>query len=237
LSYRIRRYAVKQIKLNKRIIVILIVILTALSGLVQFSRAEEGFVSLIKKQIKRPKKKKGPKTTIFTKHGWNHYGPGYFIMDQKTGVLETRGGMGLLWHTRKFKDFILELEYKVDVEKANSGFFIRVPNVPLDNTYVKESFEIQINDSGKENLNTGSIYSAKGTDTKPPTKGVNQWNKYRITVKGMNITIELNGKKINQWKMEPAGKVKEVFKEGYIGLQNHDKDTITSFRNIRIKEL
>ena len=31
----------------------------------------------------------------YTKHGWNHYGPGYFTLDSETGVLKSHGGMGL----------------------------------------------------------------------------------------------------------------------------------------------
>ena len=30
----------------------------------------------------------------FTKAGWNHYGPGYFELDEQTGVLTSHGGMG-----------------------------------------------------------------------------------------------------------------------------------------------
>ena len=33
----------------------------------------------------------------YEKHGWNHYGPGYFEVDPKTGVFKGQGGMGLLW--------------------------------------------------------------------------------------------------------------------------------------------
>ena len=46
----------------------------------------------------------------YSKHGWNHYGPGYFELDEKTGVLKGHGGMGLFWYSvKKYKDFILEL--------------------------------------------------------------------------------------------------------------------------------
>ncbi len=221
------------------IIIMIIFLLTAGTGFFQSSFADDdGFVSLINKKTKRAKKKKGPKTTVFTKHGWNHYGPGHFLIDEKTGVLQAVGGMGLFWYAKKFKDFILELDFKVDQAKANSGIFFRIPDMPADNGYIKKCFEIQICDTPKEKHDTGSIYSVKGTDVKVTTKGPNQWNHYKITCKGKNIKIELNGKLINNWDMKaPNGKVEEIFPEGYIGLQNHDKDTSTFFRNVRIKEL
>ena len=31
-------------------------------------------------------------TGEYSKHGWNHYGIGFFALDKKTGVLEATGG-------------------------------------------------------------------------------------------------------------------------------------------------
>ena len=86
----------------------------------------------------------------YSKHGWNHYGPGYFTLDCKTGVLESHGGMGLFWYSeKKYKNFILELDYKTSEQKANSGIFLRVPDIPVSDDYIYHSFEIQINETGK----------------------------------------------------------------------------------------
>ena len=44
----------------------------------------------------------------YSKRGWNHYGPGYFILDEKTGVLKSQGGMGLFWYSvTKYKDWAI----------------------------------------------------------------------------------------------------------------------------------
>ena len=73
----------------------------------------------------------------YSKHGWNHYGPGYFTLDSKTGVLESHGGMGLFWYSeKKYKNFILELDYKTSEQKANSGIFLRVPDIPVSDNYI-----------------------------------------------------------------------------------------------------
>ncbi len=90
------------------------------------------------------------KTGKYTKHGWNHYGPGYFTLDSETGVLKSHGGMGLFWYSeKKYKNFILELDYKTSEPKANSGIFLRVPDIPVNDDYIYHSFEIQINAAGK----------------------------------------------------------------------------------------
>ena len=52
----------------------------------------------------------------FNKHGWNHYGPGWFTLDHETGVLTSHGGMGLLWYSAQmFGDFTLRLEFMTSV--------------------------------------------------------------------------------------------------------------------------
>ena len=39
------------------------------------------------------------------------------------------------------------------------------------------------------------------------------------------------------WHAVPRGKVEDFAARGYIGLQNHDRDVKTMFRNIFIKSL
>jgi sugar phosphate isomerase/epimerase len=62
---------------------------------------------------------------VFNKHGWNHYGPGYFELDPETGVIKSQGGMGLFWYARRtYRDFVLELDFKCSREDTNSA---RIP--------------------------------------------------------------------------------------------------------------
>jgi len=173
----------------------------------------------------------------YAKHGWNHYGPGYFELDGKTGVLKGQGGMGLLWYSRKkYKDFILDFEYKCADKFTNSGVFIRVPEVPTSDDYIYHSFEVQVYDNGKDIHMTAAVY-----DAEPPTIGAfkepGEWNHMKITFKGNRIRVELNGKLVLDWEAEPRGKVRDFAQEGYIGLQNHDSRSPIFFRNIFVKEL
>jgi sugar phosphate isomerase/epimerase len=173
----------------------------------------------------------------FHKHGWNHYGPGYFQLDAKTGILKSEGGMGLFWYSaKKYADFVLELEYKCSRKNTNSGIFLRVPEMPVNNDYIYHSFEIQIDDASKDKHTTGSAYDAEAP-TQNAAKPTGEWNFYRITFQGDRIQVELNGVKVLDWKAEPRGKIRDFAREGYLGLQNHDSRSPVYFRNIFIKEL
>ncbi|HZX09709.1 MAG TPA: family 16 glycoside hydrolase [Acidobacteriota bacterium] len=173
----------------------------------------------------------------FSKHGWNHYGPGYFILDEQTGILKSQGGMGLFWYSRKaFEDFILELDFKCAREDTNSGIFLRIPEVPVSNSYIYHSFEIQIYDAGEDIHKTGAVYDAEAP-TKDASKETGEWNHFKITLQGDQIQVELNGETILDWTAEPRGKVRDFADKGYIGLQNHDSRSPVYFRNIFIKEI
>jgi len=173
----------------------------------------------------------------FNKAGWNHYGPGYFELDENTGILASRGGMGLFWYAaEEYGDFVLELEFMTEVENANSGVFVRVPGMPSSDDYIYHSWEIQIDDSSEGIHHTGAVYDAEPPSSSP-SKGPGEWNHYKITFVGDHITVELNGETVVDWDAEPRGKVEDFAARGYVGLQNHDRDTRTFFRNVFVKKL
>jgi sugar phosphate isomerase/epimerase len=172
----------------------------------------------------------------YEKHGWNHYGPGYFECDPMTGVLKGQGGMGLLWYSKKVRDFVLECDFKCSTETTNSGIFLRVPSVPVSDDYIYHSIEIQIDDKSTGIHHTGAAYDIEAPKVLAslPT---GEWNHFKIEFKGMRLKIELNGKLVMDWEAKPGGKVKDISPEGYIGLQNHDSQSPPYFRNVYIKEL
>ena len=66
--------------------------------------------------------------------GWRMAGEGRFVVGD--GALETEGGMGLLWYTRRqFRDFILRVDWRVTQPDDNSGVFVRFPD-PGDDPWV-----------------------------------------------------------------------------------------------------
>lgn len=175
--------------------------------------------------------------------GWAQTGPGYFEFNPKEKSLTSRGGMGMLWYYYKtFDDFSLQFEWKVTDKSANSGVFVRFPNPPAPDTpdknganmkgpwaAVQEGHEIQICDTSSPKHRTGSIYTF-APPTEVPTKPVGEWNKMVVTVIGAKYTVEINGKKVNEYKSDRSLK-------GYIGFQNHAPNDVVSFRNIAVKEL
>jgi sugar phosphate isomerase/epimerase len=173
----------------------------------------------------------------YEKHGWNHYGPGYFELDPKTGILKSQGGMGLLWYSvKKYRDFVLELDFRCSQKNTNSGIFVRVPDVPTSDDYIYHSFEIQISDASQGIHSTGAAYDAQAPKTNA-SRPTGEWNHYKITFKGIRLQVELNGKLVLDWDAAPRGKIKDFAAEGYIGLQNHDSLSPVYFKDIFIKEL
>jgi hypothetical protein len=173
-------------------------------------------------------------TSLFdgaTLDGWQEAGPGGFsIVD---GMLQSFGGMGLLWYTKKqFGDFILKADWKVVHFDDNSGVFVRFPDpgndpwVPVNNGY-----EVQIDDSGAPDGNpiykTGGIYNFAAPKV-VASNPAGEWNFYEIRAVGQDYRVILNGDEVTDFVGSRSTK-------GYIGLQNHS-GTVT-FRNVRIMEL
>ena len=175
-----------------------------------------------------------------TLDGWKMAGKGNFLIIESEKALLTQGGMGLLWYyKKKFKDFILTLEWKVSNRTDNSGVFVRFPNPFTDpNLAIDYGYEIQIDDIGSPNGNpihrTGAIYNYKGPS--PKTKSlskqlaVGRWNTFEIVVKQQSYSVTLNKRKV------VTNFIGNRSLEGFIGLQNHDVRSKVYFRNIMIKE-
>jgi sugar phosphate isomerase/epimerase len=172
----------------------------------------------------------------YEKYGWNHYGPGYFECDPKTGVLKGQGGMGLLWYGKKVKDFVLEAEFKCSTPTTNSGIFLRVPEVPVSDDYIYHAIEIQIDDTSTGLHHTGAAYDIEAPQALA-SRPTGEWNHIRIEFKGMHLKVDLNGRTVLDGDAHPGGKVRDLSPEGYIGLQNHDSQSPPFFRNVYLKEL
>jgi hypothetical protein len=177
-----------------------------------------------------------------TLDGWKMAGKGNFIIIKREKALLTHGGMGLLWYyKKKFKDFILTLEWKVSNISDNSGVFVRFPNPFTDpNIAIEYGYEIQIDDigspDGKPIHRTGAIYNYKGPSsakTKSSSKqlAVGRWNTFEIIVIQQSYSVTLNKEKV------VTNFIGNRSLEGFIGLESHDDRSQVYFRNIMIKEL
>lgn len=165
--------------------------------------------------------------------GWRMIGKGNFVVED--GALASRGAVGLgmlTYEARKFRDFVLEVEWKVAHQCNNSGIFIRFPEKSDDPWFaVRNGYEVQIDDCDKKGLKnqTGSLYDISPA-TRVASKPAGEWNTYQITVVGQHYTIVLNGEKVNEFDGDRG-------REGYIGLQAHDPISKVFFRRVRVREI
>ena len=138
---------------------------------------------------------------------------------------------------KKYKDFVLQVEYKYP-KGGNSGVYFRIGD-PKDP--VKTGIECQILDSaGKPDdmmghHDHGSIIRTVGA-TKNMSKKPGEWNKMIVTCKGYHLQVNLNGEDIVDIQLDKTP-VKDRPLEGHISLQDHGEPNNLHFRNIRIKEL
>jgi 3-keto-disaccharide hydrolase len=165
---------------------------------------------------------------------WHMAGLGKFVLVKDDKSLRSEGGMGLLWYVKKkYKDFILKVDWKVSRRNDNSGIFIRFSDPDNDPWIaVNIGYEIQIDDlaDGNPIHKTGAIYNFAIPLNTQASKPVGQWNTFDIEATGQTYRVILNGEKVIP---EFTG---NRLTEGYIGIQNHDADSRVSFKNIRIKE-
>ena len=145
------------------------------------------------------------------------------------GILEnTDPGVDLITE-QEFGDSELHIEYLVP-EDGNSGIFLR------------GRYEIQILDSlGREYsypAENGAVYNQKSPDVEA-SKPAGEWQTMDITLRGMTLSVTLNGQKIhdNVTIQGPTGGQlgDDNPPEGPLMLQGDH--TAVQFRNIRIRAL
>ena len=138
-----------------------------------------------------------------------------------------------LMTARKYKDFVLDLEFKIG-KGGNSGVFLRVDDAMSP---VATGIEVQILDTyGLENPGHHDCGGVIGTvaPCKNMAKPAGEWNHYAITCQGNQLTVALNGEEIIDLELDQSA-MKDKPAEGYIGFQDEAKPVW--YRNVRIKEL
>lgn len=182
--------------------------------------------------------------------GWTHPGlPAGWTVHH--GVLSKDGHVDDLESTRKYKDFDLELQWKVGKE-SNSGIFYRATHQYDEIYWTGPEYQL-VDDAttpdGKSRLTAaGSVYAMY-----PSPAGVihshGQWNTARIVVRGHHVEYFANGRKIvdydlgsPDWKKRvAASKFKDypgygLAPEGLIGIQGNHPGSV-AIRDMRIRVL
>src|SRR5262245_29752499 len=126
---------------------------------------------------------------------------------------------GYLTSDRRFKDFVLSIEFKCG-DDANSGVFVRSPQET-------GGYEVQIWRQQPAGYNTGAIVGTAKT-ARPFVFRADEWNRYEITADGDHLVVVLNG--------ETTLDVHDArFAEGQIRLQYQQFPI--AFRNIKVRSL
>jgi predicted O-methyltransferase YrrM len=134
----------------------------------------------------------------------------------EAGIIKFDGKGPTLWTTKKFKDFVLMVDWRFP-KPGDSGIYLRGRSKSQVNIWCRE-------------MGSGEVWGYR-TDKKLPEeirkactplrkmdKPVGQWNRFVITMKGDRLTVKRNG---------PA--------EGEIALQRHGNPI--EFKNIYVKSL
>ena len=205
------------------------------------------------KQLSAGNTEKG-KTINILKEGHKYFQKPYgsWSIENKQLILETENPQPQrtnIWIIEDFKDFVLDLDFKLD-QGTNTGVFVRTTDTEDP---VQTGIEIQIRDDyGKSPIDKhfcGSIYEIKEVSENRVEKA-GKWNHLKIICRDATIEVYLNKGKVididlSEWKesgKNPDGtknKFKTVYQDmahkGKIGFQDHGGKVW--FRNIRIKEL
>jgi hypothetical protein len=181
---------------------------------------------------------------------WKHVGPGE--MSVEDGLIQTHGGMGLLyWTGSKLGDCMIRIVYKMRDKNDNSGVFIRIPVPPTEAWMpVNYGYEVQIDnnpEAGNEDEYhvTGTLYSLTKPKARPGLPGP-EWNTMEITLDGPRTIVSVNGVEVTDYtegdvvppkklSFEPERGLRPNY--GYIGLQNHSDKDIVFFKEVAIKAL
>lgn len=175
--------------------------------------------------------------------GWTTTGQaGVWRVEDGDIVCSGQGGSWLRT-TRWFRDFELELEFRIP-PGGNSGVGLRGSSVG-DPAFT--GFEIQILDSAGQAPsvnNCGAVYDAiapRVMAVRPP----GQWNRYEIRLVGDRLTVRLNGEVIHDNEpLDDRGyfrtpdrpmPLRDRLPTGYIALQDHGNPV--RFRHIRLRDL
>jgi hypothetical protein len=182
--------------------------------------------------------------------GWKHVGPGQMTVSD--GLIQTHGGMGLLyWTGGKVGNCVIRVVFKMRDQNDNSGVYIRIPIEPREAWMpVHYGYEVQIdNEPEKSNEDdyhaTGTLYSLNKAMARPGKPGP-EWNTMEITLEGEHTTVLVNGVKVTDFKEGMAVPPRKFDFEpllgprpnmGYFGLQNHSDNDIVFFKEVAIKPL
>ncbi|MFV0589757.1 MAG: DUF1080 domain-containing protein [Draconibacterium sp.] len=150
----------------------------------------------------------------------------------KDGQIVFNGKGANLVSVKRYRDFEMIVDWKI-TKKGDSGIYLRgTPQVQIWDTSRVE-VGAQVGSGGLYNNNADNIRNPLKVADNP----INEWNTFRITMIGENVTVYLNGELVvdnvkmdNYWDRSIP-----IFEEGTIELQAHGNEL--AFRDVYVKEI
>ncbi|MCK3685521.1 family 16 glycoside hydrolase [Maribellus sp. YY47] len=150
----------------------------------------------------------------------------------KNGCIVFSGHGGNLVSTKRYRDFDMIVDWKI-TKKGDSGIYLRgTPQVQIWDTSRVE-VGAQVGSGGLYNNNADNIRNPLKVADNP----IDEWNTFRITMIGENVTVYLNGELVvdnvrmdNYWDRKIP-----IFEEGTIELQAHGNEL--EFRDVYVREI
>jgi hypothetical protein len=172
-----------------------------------------------------------------TTGNWIPQDDGSLLIQPREGEKGWQRYGAYLWSEKKYKDFVLDVEYAYP-PGGNSGAYFRVAD---RDEPVKTGIEAQILDSSaKEGAlsshDHGGIVGTKAAASKNMSKAPGDWNRMVVTCVGSHLQVELNGEQIIDTMLDQTP-MKDRPLEGFIGFQDHGQPNNIKFRSIRIRTL
>jgi len=147
------------------------------------------------------------------------------------GILTAKSGAdkkgSILWTDKDYKDFIIQMDFKFEKGRIDSGIFVR-----------SEKQQIQIGESGslKRDMTCSPYIPGKGYPVE--AEGIKEllkmddWNTIKVKAQGSVYTMWLNGEQVLTYDSDTA------IEKGPVGIQLHpDRDMHIDFKNILFTEL
>ncbi len=136
----------------------------------------------------------------------------------------------ILWTKKKYKDFVVQMDFKFGEGTVDSGIFMRGDDA--------KNAQIQIGESGslKRDMTASPYVPKQGYPVE--AEGINEllkmndWNTIKAMAIGNTYKVWLNGTEVMNYTLEDANL------EGPIGIQLHpSRDMSIQFKNISAAEL
>ncbi|MBW4717894.1 ricin-type beta-trefoil lectin domain protein [Saccharothrix obliqua] len=149
--------------------------------------------------------------------------------------LRTAVGTGVTWHSAVAAgaDHTLRLDWKALSPEADSGVLVGFDHpAGRGDAPGARGLEVQIGPAGATgDLATGAIAGKRAPDlaaAKPP----GEWNTYEITISWHEVTVVLNGHRVNRYTTTESHRTNS---RSFVGLQHSPAGSV-AFRDVRVRD-